>query len=85
MQVFVVCREALADSPSCKPALDTLAQYYACLAAAASEQGQSQAAAAAACRGLEVLDACDVADPIRGHYWRHRRAELTALLESLPA
>jgi hypothetical protein len=48
LQVHIICREALADCPSCAPALDTLAQYYlacACLAAqhlAALYQQQQQ-------------------------------------------
>jgi hypothetical protein len=94
-QVFVICREALADSPSCGPALDTLAQYYASLAAAAAAAAAAQqggggaagaagAAAAAAQRGLAVLAAAAAADPMRANHWRHRGAQLRALLAQLP-
>jgi hypothetical protein len=69
----------LSDNPSCKPALDTLVQFYASLAAAASAQGDRTAAAAAAQHGINVLAKAAVADPMRDNYWRHRRAELQKL------
>ncbi|KAF8060026.1 hypothetical protein HT031_004964 [Scenedesmus sp. PABB004] len=78
-QVFAVCRDALARSASCKPALDTLAQAYACLARAAAAAGDAGASAAAARAGLRALDAAAVADPMRANYWHHRRAELEPL------
>lgn len=84
VQVFVICKEALADSPSCKPALDTLTQYYYCLAAAASEQRAYEQAAAAAAHALKVLEAASVADPMKGMYWKHRRQCLQQMLARLP-
>lgn len=74
--MFVVCREALADAPSCRPALDALAAWYADLAALAAEAGQRDAAAAAARHGLAVLAKAGLADPMRANYWRWREQEL---------
>lgn len=79
LQVHIICKEALSDSPSCKPALDTLAQFYASLAAAASAQGDEAAAATAAQHGIAVLAKAAVADPMRENYWRHMHAELHKL------
>lgn len=79
-QVFTICKEALSDCPSCKPALDTLVEFYACLAAAAAAQGDATAAATAAKNGLTVLAKAAVADPMRANYWRHREDELRKLV-----
>ena len=78
-QVYIICREALFDSPSCKPALDTLGHFYHSLAAAAVEQGDKRAGAAAVERARAVFDKAAVADPMRENYWRHRRQELNKL------
>ena len=82
-QVYVICREALADQPSCKPALDMLALYYHWLAAAAAEQQDVSSASTAARHGMAVLDKAAVADPIRDMHWRHRRQQLQRLLDGL--
>jgi len=79
-QVYIICKEALSDSPSCKPALDTLAQFYHSLAAAAVAQGDARAAAVAARHGLAVLNKAAVADPMRANFWRHRKHELDKLV-----
>lgn len=79
-QVFIICKEALADCPSCKPALDTLSQFYASLAAAATAQGDSESAAIAAKHALGVLDKAAIADPMRENYWRHRKEVLRAFV-----
>jgi hypothetical protein len=79
LQVFIICKEALSDSPSCKSALDTLVEFYASLAAAATAQGDTTAAVTAARHGLTVLGRAAVADPMRANYWRHRTAELQKL------
>jgi hypothetical protein len=84
VQVFIICREALSDFPSCKPALDTLAQYYFCLAQLAEQQQQHPKAAAAAGNSLKALAAAEIADPMRSNYWRHRRQQLQQLLAQLP-
>lgn len=78
-QVHTLCKEALSDSPSCKPALDTLVQFYHSLAAAASAMGDTAAAARAAEHGLALTEKAAVADPMRENYWRHRKAELQKL------
>lgn len=79
-KVYIICKEALSDSPSCKPALDTLAQFYHSLAAAAVAQGDARAAAVAARHGLAVLNKAAVADPMRANFWRHRKHELDKLV-----
>jgi hypothetical protein len=84
VQVFIICREALSDFPSCKPALDTLAQYYFCLAQLAEQQQQHTKTAAAAGHGLKALAAAEIADPMRSNYWRYRRQQLQQLLARLP-
>lgn len=76
MQVHIICKEALADSPSCKPALDTLGQFYSSLAAAALQQGDRAAAATAAKFARDVFDKASIADPIRENYWRCKKDEL---------
>lgn len=76
MQVHIICKEALSDSPSCKPALDTLVEFYASLAAAATAQGDTTAAVTAAQHGLTVLKKAAIADPMRENYWKHREVEL---------
>lgn len=78
-QVFIICREALSDAPSCKPALDTLVQYYRSLAAAVLAQGDSSAAAQAAQHGLAVAAKASVADPMRVNYYRSVCQELQQL------
>ncbi len=47
LQVYSICCQAIADCPCCPSALDTLAQYYLCLACLnlAQEKPQTQAAA----------------------------------------
>jgi hypothetical protein len=85
LQVYIICREALSDFPSCKPALDTLAQFYYCLAQLAEQQQQHAKAATAAGHGLKVLAAAEIADPMRSNYWRHRRQQLQQLMAQLPA
>jgi hypothetical protein len=84
VQVFIICREALSDFPSCKPALDTLAQYYYCLAQLAAQQQQHAKAATAAGHSLKALAAAEIADPMRSNYWRHRRHQVQQLLARLP-
>ncbi|KAF6250982.1 hypothetical protein COO60DRAFT_704582 [Scenedesmus sp. NREL 46B-D3] len=84
-KVHIICREALSDSPSCKPALDTLAQYYYWLAQLAEQQQQHVKAAAAAGHSLKVLAAAEIADPMRSNYWRYRRQQVQQLLARLPA
>ncbi|KIZ02720.1 hypothetical protein MNEG_5234, partial [Monoraphidium neglectum] len=90
---------ALADCPSCAPALGALAQYLldlACLlwaAAAAAKQGgpacEAEAggiaarARDAASKALEVLSKAAVADPMRRQFLRHRVAEVEALIAEL--
>lgn len=81
VQVHIICKEALSDSPSCKPALDTLVELYASLAAAATAQGDTTAAVTAAQHGLTVLAKAAVADPMRANYWRHRKGQLQKLAE----
>lgn len=83
LQVFIICKEALSDSPSCKPALDTLVEFYASLAAAAVAQGDTTAATTAAQHGLTVLEKAGVADPMRENFWRLRKAELQKLADQL--
>mmetsp|Transcript_8742 Transcript_8742/g.18637 ORF Transcript_8742/g.18637 Transcript_8742/m.18637 type:complete len:399 (+) Transcript_8742:366-1562(+) len=48
VQVHTICREALADSPSCPPALAMLAEYYLAVAAAAGEVLEACGSGAAA-------------------------------------
>lgn len=84
-QVYIICREALSDCPSCKPALDTLAQYYHCLAQLAEQQQHAAAAAAAVRHGLKALAAVEIADPMRSNYWRYRRKQLQQLLGRVQA
>eukprot|EP00775_Hariotina_reticulata_P003675 gene3675-3936_t len=79
-KVFIICQEALADQPSCKPALDTLSQYYHHLAMAAIQQQAYSQAQEAASYGLAVLEKAAVADPIKGMYWRRRREQLQQLM-----
>lgn len=86
-QVFVICREALADAPSCRPALDMLAAWYASLAQRARQAGDADAARTAARHGLTVLSKAALADPMRAHYWRWREQQLqdvAALLQQQP-
>jgi hypothetical protein len=78
--VFIICREALADQASCKPALNTLSQYYYQLAMAATEQQAHSQAQEAAGQGILVLEKAAVADPIKGMYWKHRREQLQQLM-----
>eukprot|EP00879_Flechtneria_rotunda_P006326 GHRR01006649.1.p1 GENE.GHRR01006649.1~~GHRR01006649.1.p1 ORF type:complete len:296 (+),score=116.88 GHRR01006649.1:1024-1911(+) len=79
-RMYVICQEALADSPSCKPALDTLAHYYYSLALTAAEQHASAQAAVAARYGLAVLARAAIADPVKDNYWRYREQQLHQLL-----
>jgi hypothetical protein len=79
MQVHILCKEALSDSPSCKPALDTLVQFYCSLAAASSSLGDAAAAARAVEHGLAVIEKAAIAEPMRENYWRHRKVELRKL------
>lgn len=60
--MYIICKEALVDCPSCAPALDALALYYfhlACLlrdaAAAAAASSSAAAGGAAAPAGDEAL------------------------------
>lgn len=75
-KVFTICKEALSDCPSCKPALDTLVEFYACLAAAAAAQGDATSAGTAAKHGLMVLSKAAVADPMRENYWKIGRTHV---------
>ncbi len=84
LQVYIICREALSDCPSCTPALDTLAQFYLCLACLSSQKAAASPAAAAAAadavaKGHLVLKKALIADPVRAAYWRHREEELAAI------
>lgn len=77
--MFIICREALLDAPSCRPALDTLAAWYDSLARLAAERGAADAAATASQAALAVLRKAAVADPMRANYWRWREAQLSAI------
>lgn len=81
--MYIICKEALSDLPSCKPALDTLAQYYYHLAAAAMETHGHEQARTAAAHAIKVLDAAAIADPMRINYWRYRKVQLQQLLVGL--
>lgn len=95
-QVYIICKEALLDCPSCAPALDALAAWYvalACLlrdAASASAGGAASGPALArardaASKALAVLSKAAVADPMRRPYLGHRRYEARQLLQQLAA
>jgi chemotaxis response regulator CheB len=79
-QVHMLCAAALEARPSCSPALDVLAQYYASQAAASVAAGAERDAAAAASAALHALNAAGVADPMREAYWAERRRALQLLL-----
>jgi hypothetical protein len=80
-QVYIICSETLHDSPSCGPALDTLAQYYLSLGCIAAEKKAWRPAQMAADNALEVLEKLKVADPLRINYWKHRELEVHDLLQ----
>jgi hypothetical protein len=96
--VFIICQEALADCPSCAPALDALAQYLfsmACLlrdaagapAAGGGSSGSSSGVLArardAAEKAIAVLEQAAVADPMRRAHLAMRRGQAAALLQQL--
>lgn len=81
VQVYTLCVEALADVPSCGPALDTLAQYYLCLASLCAAHGDKQRAKQAAGNASQVLAKAAVADPMRALYWKHRVDELQPMIQ----
>eukprot|EP00877_Chromochloris_zofingiensis_P003437 jgi/Chrzof1/13094/Cz07g19170.t1 len=80
-EVYTLCVEALADVPSCGPALDTLAQYYLCLASLCAAHGDKQRAKQAAGNASQVLAKAAVADPMRALYWKHRVDELQPMIQ----
>ena len=81
--MYIICSEALHDSPSCGPALDTLAQYYLCLGCLAAKKKAVQPAQMAARHALDVLAKLKVADPMRMNYWKHRELEVQDMMEKV--
>lgn len=79
-EVYTICAEALADCPSCVPAVDTLAQVYAAAASSAAAGGDPRALQRAVVSGVQALEGLCVMDPMRELYWQHRRQVLEALL-----
>uniref|UniRef100_A0A7S0R5Z1 Protein farnesyltransferase/geranylgeranyltransferase type-1 subunit alpha n=1 Tax=Chlamydomonas leiostraca TaxID=1034604 RepID=A0A7S0R5Z1_9CHLO len=98
-QVYVLCKEALLDAPSCPPALDVMSEYYlhlACVhaqhlahlqhASPPSPADIDKAKASvqqAAQSATTLLNHLLISDPIRTMYWNHRQRDLDTLVASL--